>query len=170
MNSARDFMVVVKKGFISLLILSTLACNEQVCPEVDVTLITEKDVYDLMDSWLEAMRTNNSKQLKQILDDSWSYTGGSDGTTSNKEQALEGFESADGETTMLALNLTDTQIKLYGDIAIVTALEEFVTVNHKTKDTITSFIRFTDVYQKRGNKVIALTTHTSPILVDKNKK
>ncbi len=155
------------KKLIVVAFVGLMACSQtKKAEERSMDKITEADVYELIDSWKNAMFDGDREALDQVLDEQWLYAGGSDGTTADKKQALADFGKDDGSTKMLALNISKAVVRTYDDIAIITAVEEFVSVNVKTQDTLKSYLRFTDVYQKKNGKVVALTTHSSPI--DKN--
>ena len=123
--------------------------------------ITEEEALNLLHRWTKAYLEGDASELNEILDDTWLYSGSSDGKTTDKDATIAEFSSADyifGDITYENL-----EVELYGDIAVVRGSEDMVIIGKSQPDTTRLSLRFTDVYQKKNGKIRAISTHSSPI-------
>ena len=150
---------------ISVLTLGSCKNSEESKNNIDheIDTISEQEALDLLHKWTDAYLTGNAEPLKEILDDTWIYSGSPDGKTSDKKSTIEEFSNADygfGD-----ISYQDLEVKLYGDVAVVRGSERMLIVG-SSNDTTTLRLRFTDVYQKKNGLVKAISTHSSPIKDD----
>lgn len=116
---------------------------------------------NLLHKWTDAYLAGDATPWHEILDESWVYSGSSDGSVSDKEATIEEFANAD--YTFQAIVYERLDVRLYDDVAIVRGSERMVIVGNSGKDTTKLRLRFTDVYQKKDGKIKAIATHSSPI-------
>ena len=137
--------------------MSLMACSEQENEPVDT--IKKQEVHDVMEVWANGMLENDPVKIDQVLAPSWVYSGGGDGSTTTKAEALNGMTP--GESSLKKVTLMDTTVWLYENVAIVRGWEELVIV--EDQDTSKLYLRFTDVFRKENGEVRAISTHSSPI-------
>ncbi|WP_421801331.1 nuclear transport factor 2 family protein [Flagellimonas sp.] len=150
-----------KAIFLLSLVLTMGSCENKEPASKDVNQITEDEAKKLLHQWTDAYLTNNPEPLNHLLDDSWMYSGSSDGSLSDKKSTIDEFSNADysfGEITYDNLD-----VRLYDDIAIMRGTEKMLIIGSSGKDTTEVHLRFTDVYQKRNGEIKAISTHSSPI-------
>ncbi len=126
-----------------------------------VEKITEEEALELLHTWTNAYLKGDAEPLKEVLDESWVYSGSSDGSTSDKQATIEEFSNADYFFEDITYENLD--VRLFGDIAVVRGMESMVILGSSKQDTTILSLRFTDVYQKKDGKVKAISTHSSPI-------
>ncbi|MEL7268064.1 MAG: nuclear transport factor 2 family protein [Bacteroidota bacterium] len=145
------------------LILLFIACSnpEPRKEESPIETIRAAEVHAVSKKWADAMLQNNSKGITEVLDDTWVYSGGGDGSTANKASVLANMKP--GQTGLKGITLMDTITRLYGNFAVLTGHEELVLVDLDSRDTSRIYLRFTDVFKKENGKVTAVSTHSSPI-------
>lgn len=124
-------------------------------------VITKKEALYVLHKWTNAYLTNNPNTLDEVLDDTWVYSGPSNGVTLDKKTTIEGLIKAD--YTYNQITFQDLEVDLYQDMAIVRGSEKMVILGSFGQDTTTLRLRFTDVYQKKNGVVKAISTHSSPI-------
>ncbi len=156
----------MERTFFTLIsILLFISCNNTnesgTIAENEVDKITEEEALNLLHTWTDAYLTGNAESLKEILDDSWVYSGSSDGKTSNKLATIEEFSNAD--YSFSDISYQDLEVKIYNDIAVVRGSEKMIIIGNSLQDTTNLELRFTDVYQKKNGVVRAISTHSSPI-------
>ncbi|RDY59282.1 nuclear transport factor 2 family protein [Flagellimonas nanhaiensis] len=155
----------MRKIILGLCCLATLgSCIQVKKPKKEVETeekITEEEALELLHDWTDAYLKGNADRLNDVLDDTWEYSGSSDGSTSSKTATIEEFRSADysfGEITYENLD-----VRLYGDVAVVRGSERMTILDSSKQDTTVLRLRFTDVYQKKDGNIKAIATHSSPI-------
>lgn len=126
-----------------------------------VEIISEEEALKLLHSWTDFYLKGDALGLNEILDDSWKYSGSSDGRTTDKQATMEEFSNAD--YSFHSITYDDLEVNLYSDIAVIRGTEEMVIIGSSGTDTTKLALRFTDVYQKKNGKVKAIATHSSPI-------
>ncbi|MEO1486654.1 MAG: nuclear transport factor 2 family protein [Bacteroidota bacterium] len=154
----------VIKGFRYILfamLLSACSNAEGERKEVVIETIRAAEVHDVSKKWAKAMLQNDAKGITEVLDDTWVYSGGGDGSTANKTAVLANMKP--GPTGLKGITLMDTITRLYGNFAVLTGHEELVLVDLDSRDTSRIYLRFTDVFKKENGKVTAVSTHSSPI-------
>ncbi|MDT0608254.1 nuclear transport factor 2 family protein [Croceitalea rosinachiae] len=124
--------------------------------------ITEDEALHLLHKWTNAYLTGNANPLHEVLDDSWVYSGSTNGQTTDKVATIEEFSNADYK--FHDIEYQELDVRLFNDIAIVRGSERMVIVSKPDKDTTTLKLRFTDVYKKKNGKIKAIATHSSPII------
>ncbi|MEX0313145.1 MAG: nuclear transport factor 2 family protein [Allomuricauda sp.] len=150
--------------FFLVLIVVFSSCKQTDKPKVEQEIteeITKEEALQLLHSWTEAYLNGNAEPLKDILDDSWVYSGSSGGNTSTKIAAIDEFSQADYSFDEIKYH--DLDVKLYGNVAVVRGWERMVILSGDKQDTTQLKLRFTDVYQKKEGKVRAISTHSSPM-------
>lgn len=155
---------------IFFLILATLVggCTQSdqeeavVEEEISNNFITEQETLDLLHRWTAAYLAGDAEPLNQILDDSWKYSGSSDGSVTGKAATIEGFANAD--YSFADIIYEDLDVQLYNDIAVLRGWETMHIVGSDASDTAEIMLRFTDVYQKKNGVVRAISTHSSPMV------
>ncbi len=100
----------------------------------------EKRRYDLMIK-------KDMAGLRELLADDLVYTHSS-GVTENKEQYLQGLSS--GKSVYYAVEPEETQVRLYGNMAILNGIARVDTEVNGQKTTLR--LRYTDAYVKRNGK------------------
>lgn len=156
----------MKYFYVLLLFVNVVACTENNGSKPTIEeQITATEVHKTLQRWAQAMLDNQLEPQQKILDETWVYSGSDDGTTTNKKKALAEFKP--GETSLKGIVLQDTIVRVYGNVAIVTGKEELLFVEEN--DTTRVHLRFTDVFMKKDGKVMALSTHSSPIDISKVK-
>lgn len=100
----------------------------------------EKRRYDLMIK-------KDMAGLRELLADDLVYTHSS-GVTENKEQYIQGIMS--GKSVYYAVEPEETQVRLYGNTAILNGIARIDTELNGQKTTLR--LRYTDVYVKRNGK------------------
>ena len=89
------------KNVIALIVLVTScsACsytsnlNEKKEPIIEK--ITKEEALNLLHQWTDAYLTGDAARLDEVLDESWVYSGSSDGKTTHKAATIEEFSNAD---------------------------------------------------------------------------
>jgi hypothetical protein len=151
-----------------LLVLIILSCscknseksNEELKPITEK--ITEEEALNLLHKWTNAYLSGDVAPLNEVLDESWIYSGSSNGKVSDKAATIEEFSNADYKFQDISYEQLDVQ--LYDDVAVVRGSETMVIIGNSGKDTTKLKLRFTDVYQKQDGKIRAISTHSSPIV------
>ncbi|WP_147415915.1 nuclear transport factor 2 family protein [Ulvibacterium marinum] len=133
--------------------------KEEQKPVVDK--ITEEEALGLLHQWTDAYLAGDATPLHEILDESWVYSGSSNGQVSDKNATIAEFANAD--YTFQDIVYEGLDVRLYDDVAVVRGSERMVIVGNSGKDTTKLALRFTDVYQKKDGKIKAIATHSSPI-------
>ncbi len=124
--------------------------------------ITEEEALNLLHQWTDAYLAGDAAPLREILDESWVYSGSSDGTVSDKDATITEFANAD--YTFQDIVYEGLDVRLYGNVAVIRGSERMVIVGNSGGDTTKLRLRFTDVYQKKDGKIKAIATHSSPIV------
>ena len=154
-------------NFFLIVAITLVACqqtSESSPPESPgQELITEEEALGLLHKWTRAYLMGDAEPLQQVLDESWLYSGSSDGSITGKAAAIEEFSKADYRFADIAYE--NLEVKLYGDVAVVRGSEKMVIVG-SSQDTTELSLRFTDVYQKKNGEVKAIASHSSPIESD----
>ena len=126
----------------------------------DIEKITKEESLHLLHTWTDAYLKKDLTLLSQVLDDTWVYSGSSDGKTSDKKSTINEFGNAN--YTFDDITYQDITVQLYDDVAVVRGAEEMVIVG-ELGDTTKVRLRFTDVYQKKNGVLKAISTHSSSI-------
>ena len=135
-------------------------CNDEIASVVDK--ITEEEALSLLHKWTDAYLAGDATPLNEVLDESWIYSGSSDGKVADKSATIEEFSNADYKFEDIMYE--ELVVRLYDDIAIVRGQEKMIIVGSSGQDTTELRLRFTDVYQKKDGKIRAIATHSSPII------
>ncbi|MDG1572656.1 nuclear transport factor 2 family protein [Robiginitalea sp. M366] len=157
-KSINDMKKVI---YLLCLMLGIVSCDNNEGFSKDLNAISKEEAKNLLHQWTDAYLANDPEPLNHILDDSWIYSGSSDGNVTDKKSTIEEFSNADyrfGEITYDHLN-----VRLYDDIAVLRGTEKMLIIDSTGKDTVEVHLRFTDVYQKKNGVIKAISTHSSPI-------
>jgi ketosteroid isomerase-like protein len=95
----------------------------------------------------ELMIKKDLAALREMLADDLVYTH-SNGVTENKEQYLAGLAS--GKSVYYAVEPVETQVRLYGNMAILNGIANVDTEVNGQKTTLR--LKYTDAYVKRNGK------------------
>ncbi len=157
---------ILKNNTLFLVAISlALSCNQVKKDEEEISIqsekITEEEAMGLLHSWTNAYLKGDPAPLNELLDDSWLYSGSSDGLTHDKANTIQDFSNAD--YTFADIVYENVDVRLYNDIAVVRGSETMTILGNNAQDTTILRLRFTDVYQKKNGKVKAISTHSSPI-------
>lgn len=154
--------------FILLIGITFSSCNDSQATKVevqqDVNKITKEEAMDLLKKWTDAYLAGDAKLLNEVLDDNWIYSGSADGSVSNKSATIEEFSNADYKFSNIAYD--DLDVSLFNDIAVVRGSETMEIIGSSGNDTTIIKLRFTDVYKKENGKIKAISTHSSPIILE----
>lgn len=115
-----------------------------------------KTLTDMEAAWSKASITKDAAVLDRILAPDWHGQNRS-GKRADKAKAMADFKSPDDKTTS-AVN-HDVNVRVFGDIAIVQGADDEKST-HKGKDTSGAYT-WTDVFQKRGGKWLAIASQTT---------
>lgn len=140
------------------------ACNpavEKGNETKNIEEISEDEALELLHTWTNAYLKGDVEPLREVLGESWVYSGSPDGSTSDKQATIEEFSNADYSFEDITYENLD--VRLFGDIAVVRGKERMVILGSSKQDTTILSLRFTDVYQKKDGKIKAISTHSSPI-------
>lgn len=125
----------------------------------------EKQIGDLMGKLREAIRTNDVAFIESVSapDYIWSTPYG---TVETRQQSLDYFrkEKANPTYKIIANEMNDQQIRVFGDIAIVTGSFKFVSEfknAHPNDPPHVDEGRYTGVLQKRDGRWLVLMEHDS---------
>ena len=116
----------------------------------------ERDLITLENQWTAAWQKRDAAFLAKLLADEYLSTD-SGGNTATRAQELAGLE--DPGTRITSFALTDLQVHVYGDTAVVTGLNT-VKATVKGKD-VSGGHRFTDVFVKRDGRWQVVATQSS---------
>lgn len=155
---------MIRTALTMAVILVFAACKQAAEPIAEpeiVDKITEEEALDLLHTWTNAYLEGDAGPLIEVLDDTWEYSGSSDGNTTDKIATIDEFSQADYSFDEIEYH--DLDVKLYDDIAVVRGWERMVILGADKQDTTVLKLRFTDVYQKKEGKVRAIVTHSSPM-------
>jgi ketosteroid isomerase-like protein len=107
--------------------------------------------------WWQADKAKDEKALDQILADDWFYLGPKG--TMTKAQELAEVKTRDENIASLAL--TDMEVRVYGDVAIVTFREQENSTKKNT-DSSGEYL-YTDVFVKRQGHWQAVNSQGTPL-------
>ena len=107
--------------------------------------------------WWEADKARDEKTLGRILADDWFYLGPKG--TMTKAQELAEVKTRDENIASLAL--TDMEVRVYGDVAIVTFREQENSTKKNT-DSSGEYL-YTDVFVKRQGHWQAVNSQGTPL-------
>lgn len=143
---------------IGLLLLCPAAAGAQGLPETGSR--RGQEVIATVAKWAEAVRDRDAKALGEIFDDDAIITT-FDGKTRGKAEEIEAMKPNPNARTTPVAN-EDVAIKLFGDVAVVTALTRMKVVNVGRPGALG--MRYTAVFVKKaGNwKIVALQTARAP--------
>lgn len=154
----------MKTSVLIAILFLIAACNQAPEPKVEketAEKITKDEALKLLHDWTDAYLNGNAGALNDVLDDSWVYSGSSDGSTSDKTATIEEFSNADYSFDEIKYH--DLEVRVFNDIAVVRGWERMVILDSSKQDTTILKLRFTDVYEKKEGKVRAIATHSSPM-------
>lgn len=115
-----------------------------------------KTLTDLEAKWTKASLTKDAPVVDGILASDWHGQNRS-GKRADKAKAMSELKSPDDKTTMAANR--DVTVRVFGDIAVVQGADDEKST-HKRKDTSGAYT-WTDVFQKRGGKWLAIASQTT---------
>ena len=119
----------------------------------------EKEVLTVLHEWRMAYIHQKAEVVEKILAEEWTYSGGSEGQIVDKQTALKDIRNA--KAAFLEINFQNLSIRKAGGVIFVSGQEE---LKIKEKGQIkSSHLRFTDAYQKKGDRWQAIFTHSSTI-------
>jgi ketosteroid isomerase-like protein len=119
----------------------------------------EQQVTKLENDWVKAMIAKDYAVLGRVLADDYTDSGDPDGSVHTKADMISGLKS--GDMAMSSYKYADLKVRVYGNAAIVTGLQTFVST-FKGKDTSGAF-RFTDTWIKKGDSWQCVVEHSSKV-------
>ncbi|HET7811917.1 MAG TPA: nuclear transport factor 2 family protein [Steroidobacteraceae bacterium] len=140
----------VRTVFIGLLLASAAA--------LAAPPTTEQLLKDTENAWSQAYVTGDAAWLDKLMAPEYLFTD-TDGKTYNRDDDISAVKS--GEWKMTSFKMGDLKVHVYGDVATVTGLNDFVATDHG-KDASCK-CRFTDVFVKRDGRWQAVASHVSKV-------
>lgn len=110
------------------------------------------------DSFNQALTTNNAVEISKYISDDWVLLTGQFGIT-GKERFLQVIE--DGSLSHTAMKKKVLRVKLYNQIAIVTA--RGMNTGFYNDERYNSEHWVTDVYKKENKNWICIMSHETPV-------
>jgi ketosteroid isomerase-like protein len=118
----------------------------------------DKDVLAAMDVWKEAMLKKDRAAFDKVLHPDLTY-GHASGVVETKAQAIEHVVGNAG--TYVAINLTDTKVRVQGNTALVTGKAEYVE-RIKDKETRSNLVVLSVWLKGRGGWQMIARQATKP--------
>jgi len=125
---------------------------------VSPTAAVEQELKKLEEDWTQALVKRDLSVLDWVLAEEWTFTD-PEGTVVTKAQYLAWFRS--GECVVTSMVNDAVQVRIYGDMAVVTGLDTEKT-QFKGKD-ISGQYRWTDTLIKRDGRWQSVATHGSKV-------
>ena len=119
----------------------------------------EQQVTKLENDWVKAMIAKDYAVLDRVMADDFTVSGDPDGSVGTKAQLISSIKS--GESVTTSYKYADLKVRVYGNAAIVTGLQTFVSTL-KGKDHSGTF-RFTDTWIKKGDSWQCVVEHSSKV-------
>jgi hypothetical protein len=119
---------------------------------------TTRALIDLENSWVGALMKSDAMTLDSIFADTYVDTD-EQSHRSDKQGVLSVLES--GELKMVSIKLSDMQVYVYGDAAVVTG--SAAQVGHFRGQQLTAMIIFTDTFVRQNTKWRAVASHRSAV-------
>lgn len=119
----------------------------------------EKTFTDIEQAWGNAMSKKDVAYLTALLADDWSSIS-SDGKREGKAALLDVVKS--GKLKITSFKVHDVKVRLLGDKYAVVQGYDDETSTYEGKDESGSYV-WTDVFEKRGGKWIALNSQASKV-------
>jgi ketosteroid isomerase-like protein len=129
--------------FLFFLLLAAAAFSQGKNAKAD----SEESIKQLEKRRYDLMIKKDMTGLSELLGDDLVYTHSS-GVTENKEQYMQGILS--GKSVYYAVEPEETQVRLYGNTAILNGVARVDTELNGQKTTLR--LKYTDVYVKRNGK------------------
>ena len=140
--------------FLSKAVIIALA----VC-SVAIAQSVEQQVTKLENDWVKAMIAKDYAVLDRVMADDFTVSGDPDGSVVTKAQLISSIKSGEAVTT--SYKYADLKVRVYGNAAIVTGLQSFVSTL-KGKDDSGTF-RFTDTWIKKGDSWQCVVEHSTKV-------
>lgn len=139
----------------SVLLLAASAAAGQTLPETGSK--RGQEVVATVAKWAEAVRDRDARALDAIFDDDVIITT-HDGRVRGKAEEMEAMKPNPNMRTTAVAN-DDVALKLFGDVAVVTAVTRMKTVIGNARESIVS-LRYTAVFVKKDGswRIVALQT------------
>ena len=120
--------------------------------------LAENQILQVEHDWGQAYINHDLAALEAILADDWTYCP-ADGSFKTRAQVIEEFRV----DTMRYESIThqNEKVRVYGNTAVVTG-EEVIKGSDGGKD-VSTHVRFTDVFVKRGDRWQPVASHESAI-------
>jgi len=122
-------------------------CLIAVAPVAFAQSPAEKDVMNTEKRRFNALVSKDYTVLNQTLSDDLVYTH-SNGIVDDKQSFIQSIK--DGKLTYAAIDPLEQKVRLYGNTAIVNGVCQVKAVSNG--ETLSSRLRYTDVYVKKGNQ------------------
>jgi len=108
--------------------------------------------------WTKALVANDVAMIDAIVAPDWAGQG-LDGKRSDKSVMMADFKS--GKNKITAMTNRDVSARIFGDIAVVQGIDDEKSTADG-KDTSGTYT-WTDVFQKRGGKWLAIASQGTPV-------
>ena len=119
---------------------------------------TRRALIDLENSWVGALMKPDAMTLDSIFADTYVDTD-EQSHRSDKQGVLSVLKS--GELKMASIRLSDMQVFVYGDAAVVTGSSS--QVGNFKGQPLTAKIVFTDTFVRQNGKWVAVASHRSAV-------
>jgi ketosteroid isomerase-like protein len=140
--------------FLSKAVIIALAVGS-----VAIAQSVEQQVTKLENDWVKAMIAKDYAVLDRALADDYTDSGDPDGSVHTKSDMVSALKS--GQIAISSYKYADLKVRVYGNAAIVTGLQTFVST-FKGKDDSGTF-RFTDTWIKKGDSWQCVVEHSSRV-------
>ena len=139
-----------------LIALSLAACAQTKPPAGSPDAAVAKTLQTIEQNWLNAEKNRDSATFEQVVADDWTAI-----TPEGKRQT-KAERSAEIKSSQIdSASLSDVRVRVFGDMAVVTGVDNEVTVSDGKKSP-ENFI-WTDVFVKRNGKWVAVASQTAPM-------
>ncbi|HUF35489.1 MAG TPA: nuclear transport factor 2 family protein [Gemmatimonadales bacterium] len=153
-------MRTARAGLAAVLVLGCGAGRPSSAPSLaapadSAALMAASEIMRLEEAWGRALSARDTMFFRETLGDDFVGTGGAD--VHSKAMVIE--ELAKGVGTVPAPRLEETQVRLFGEVAIVTGLAVYGGPDGRPS----SRTRFTEVWIKRAGRWQAVHGHYNPV-------
>jgi ketosteroid isomerase-like protein len=151
-----------------LFMIAVSPCSFGQTPKpADPNAAVEQELRALMQTEYNAGMRNDVATINRIWGDEYVSTGPK-GQTTTKAQMLSYYKTAPlSQTKVGPMAINDVQIRVYGDVAVMTGRATGTLQNGKPAG---ASLRFTRVHVKRGGQWVVVTNHLSRIEPEPKRK
>lgn len=144
---------------VSAIVITLLVVSQSTNSSANQTSQAEQEVLKLNKEYDEAIVRRDAAAFDRLMADDFSYTS-SDGEVVTKAQEMANLKS--GDTKLESGQSHDTQVRVYGDAAVVTG--RWASKGTRKGKAFDDHERYTTVYVKRDGRWQIVSDHTSRIV------